>query len=122
MSTNNTNYGESSAMQLLQEINSGTTDPKLLDKQGRQQCIEFLVTEGYTSSQIAQVLKCSEKTVGRDLKDIRARNELTPNVEFAKQFIGELFQKAMNHHSFLLRLARAKDTSPTEKIQAEFAA
>jgi len=122
MGAHNTNDGESSAMQLLQEVNSGITDPKLLDKQSRQRCIEFLVSEGCTYSQIAHVLKCSEKTVGRDLKDIRGRNELAPNVEFAKQLIGEMFQKAMNHHSYLMRLARMKDASISEKMQSEFAA
>lgn len=122
MNANNTNYGESSVMQLLQEINSGITNPKLLDKQSRQRCISLLTAEGYTYPQIGQVLKISERTVSRDVKEIRTRNEMVPNIEFAKQFVGELFQKAMNHRSFLVRLARAKDTSPTEKIQAESAA
>lgn len=122
MNAYNTNNGEISAMQLLQEINSGITDPKLLNKQSRQQCVELLVAEGYTHFQIAQLLKCSEKTVSRDLKDIRGRNELTPKVEFAKQLIGEMFQKAMNHHNYLMRLARMKDASISEKMQSEFAA
>jgi len=122
MSTNNTNDPERSTVQLLQEINSGITDPKLLDKQSRQQCIELLIAEGYSYTQISQVLKYSEKTISRDIKDIRARNELVPNITFVKQFTGEVLQKAMNHHSFLVRMARAKDTSPAEKIQAEYAA
>jgi IS30 family transposase len=109
-------------MQLLQEINSGTTDPKLLDKQSRQQCVEMLVTEGYTRFQIAQLLKRSEKTISRDLREVRQRNELTPNVEFAKQLVGEVYNKAMVHHNYLMRLTRARDTSTSEKIQSELAA
>lgn len=111
-----------SSVQLLQEINSGLTDPGLLDKPSRQQCIELLITEGYTHAQIAQLLKCSEKTISRDIKEIRARNELTPSVPFAKQFIGDAFKKAMNHHSYLMRLARIKEASVADKVQAEFAA
>lgn len=122
MATNNTNDTERSAVQLLQEINSGVLDVKTLDKLSRQRCVELLIAEGYTYPQIGQVLKTSEKTIGRDVKEIRTRNELTPNVEFAKQFIGEVFQKAMNSHSFLVRLARATNTSSAEKIQAEYAA
>ena len=122
MIANNTNDSERSAMQLLQDINSGIIDPKQLDKPSRQRCIELLIAEGYTYSQISQVLKISEKTISRDVKEIKARNELTPNIEFAKQFIGEVFQKAMNSHSFLIRLARSKDATNPEKIQAEFAA
>ena len=122
MNSYNTNNSEGSAMQLLQDINSGIIDPKLLDKQSRQQCVELLVAEGYSYFQMAQLLKCSEKTIGRDLKDIRRRNELTPNLEFAKQLIGEVFQKAMNHHNYLMRLARMKEATISEKMQSEFAA
>lgn len=122
MSKNNINDSETSATQLLQKINSGITDPKLLDKQSRQRCVELLVAEGYTYFQMAQLLKCSEKTIGRDIKDIHRRNELTPNLEFAKQLIGEVFQKAMNHHNYLMRLARMKEAKISEKMQSEFAA
>jgi DNA-binding CsgD family transcriptional regulator len=118
----NENDNERSGLQILQEIISGLTDPKLLDKQGRQQCVELLIAEGYTYLQIGQLLKVSERTINNDVREIRARNELMPNLEFAKQFVGDLFQKAMNHHGFLVRLARAKDTLPTETIQAESAA
>ena len=122
MSINNQDTTEDSALKLLQDINSGIIDPKQLDKPSRQRCIELLIAEGYTYPHINQVLKISEKTIGRDVKEIRARNELTPNIDFAKQFIGEIFQKAMNSHSFLIRLARSKDATNPEKIQAEFAA
>jgi DNA-binding CsgD family transcriptional regulator len=124
MTTENTNHDdtEKTAVELLQGINSGVIDPKTIDKQGRQQCIELLIAEGYTYPQIVQVLKCSEKTIYRDLKEVRKRNELSPNVEFAKQFIGEMFNKALNHQSYLMRLARTKDASISEKALSESAA
>ncbi len=121
MSDSNTNPAQSS-VQILQEINAGVLDPTTLDKPSRQQCIELLIAEGYTQAHISQVMKCSEKTVYRDMKEIQARNELSPGVPFAKQFIGDVFKKAMNHHSFLVRQARAKDATTGEKIQAEYAA
>ena len=124
MTTENTIPGDAkkTAVELLQAINSGTIDPKTLDKPDRQPCIELLIAEGYTYPQIVQVLKCSEKTIYRDLKEIRKRNELSPNVEFAKQFIGEVFNKALNHHSYLMRLARTKEASISEKALSESAA
>ena len=124
MTVENTNHDdtEKTAVELIQGINSGAVNPKTIDKPNRQQCIELLISEGYTYPQIVQVLKCSEKTIYRDLKEIRARNELSPNVEFAKQFIGEVFNKALNHHSYLMRLARTKDASISEKALSESAA
>lgn len=113
---------EEPVLALLQQIKDGRIAPGAIDKEARQQCIELLDAEGYTYSQMAQVLKCSEKTIARDMKDIRRRNELSPNVEFAKQLIGEMFNKAMNHHAYLMRLGRMKDASISEKMQSEFAA
>jgi DNA-binding CsgD family transcriptional regulator len=122
MTTNNTSDPERSAVQSLQEINSGVLDANTLDKSSRQRCIELLIAEGYGYQHISQVLKISEKTVGRDMKEIRTRNELTPNIEFAKETIGDLFRQGLNHHAYLMRLARSKDARNLEKIQAEFAA
>jgi transposase len=121
MSTD-TNNNERSAVELLQEINSGMTDPKSLDKQARQSCLETLRLEGYTASQAASVLRVSEKTILRDLKQIRERNSLTPNIEFAKELTGQFFQWALSHHDYLTRLARSKDGHLSEKAQCEYAA
>ena len=107
MNTEHFDNYEKSALDLLQEINSGLRDPRSLDKYSRQLCVELLTAEGYTQSQIAQILKCSEKTIFRDLKEIRQRNELAPSIEAARQFVGDFFKKAMNHHDYLTRLARA---------------
>jgi len=121
MSDANTNPTKS-AVQILQEINSGLLDPTSLDKPSRQQCIELLIAEGYPQTHIASVMKCSEKTVYRDMKEIEARNALAPDVNWAKTFIGNVFKKAMIHHSFLMRMARSKDTPAAEKILAESSA
>jgi len=122
MTTNNTNDPERSAVQLLQEINANLLDAKTLDKSSRQRCIELLIAEGYGYQHISQALKISEKTVGRDMKKIRTRNELTPSIEFAEETIGDLFRQGLNHHAYLMRLARIKDASISEKMQSEFAA
>ena len=117
------NDNDNSAIQLLQDIKAGIINPKFLEKASRQSCVELLVlSEGYTIPQIAQVLECSEKTIGRDLKDINSRHALSPDIDFAKQLIGQAFNKAMNHHSYLMRLARSKEASVSEKMQSEFAA
>ncbi len=121
MTVNNTNNAERSAVQLLQEINSGVLDAKTLEPSDRQRCVELLIAEGYGYQHIRQALKISEKTVGRDMKEIRKRNELTPNIEFAKETVGDFFRQGLNHHAYLMRLARAKDVTNSERIAAEFA-
>lgn len=107
---------------LIQRIKDGTLDPKMLSREERQLCVEVCVLEGYSVSQVAQLFDRSEKTIGRDLADIRQKNALAPNVEFAKEMIGEMYHKGVNHHTYLMRLARSKEASVAEKTQAEFAA
>ncbi len=122
MSEPNVNISEKSVIQLLQEINCGQVNPRLLDKPSRQMCVDFLKLQGYVNAQIAQVLKCSEKTVSRDIVDIQDQHKMRPNPDFVMKYIGDVFRKATHHHDSLLRLASAKETSVCDKIQAELAA
>ena len=119
---NQANDQEQPLLSLIQEIKSGTTNPKLLPVELRQQIVETMILEGYTNSQIAQLLNRSEKTIQRDLKQIRAKNALSPSIDLAKQVIGELLMKARVHSSYLMRLARAKDGSISDKAQSEYLA
>ena len=122
MEEHNSSNLEKPVIKIIQEINSGVCDSLLLDKATRQQCIEVLIGEGYTYSQLAQLLKRSEKTISRDMQEIRQKNALTPSVEFAKETIGELITKARIHASYLMRLARDKDASIANKASSEFLA
>jgi hypothetical protein len=116
----NSSQQEETVLKIIQDINSGTCDPNLLDKATRQQCIEVLIAEGYTFSQLAQLLKRSEKTISRDMQEIRKNNALTPNIDFAKETVGELVTKARMHSSYLMRLARDRDSPAASKAEAEF--
>lgn len=122
MEENNKDNQEQTALKIIQDIKSGVCDPFLLDKSARQMCIEVLIGEGHTYTQLAQLLKRSEKTIARDMQEIRQKNALSPSVEFAKETVGELVTKARIHASYLMRLARDKDSPPTSKAAAEFLA
>jgi len=113
---------EEPIISLIQQIKDGTLNPKTLSREIRQCCVEFLSAEGYGAAQISQIIMRSEKTVSRDLVDIRARNAITPNIDLAKQIVGDMFQKAMVHHKYLMRIARSPDSSNAEKYQSEFLA
>lgn len=109
-------------LKIIQDINSGARDPSLLDKATRQQCVEVLIVEGYTYSQLAQLLKCSEKTISRDMQQVRKNNALTPSAGFVKEAVGELVIRARQHASYLMRLARDRGASSANKAAAEFLA
>jgi len=109
-------------LSVIQDIKAGVIDPKGLDKEIRKQCVETMMLEGYSVPQIAQVLDRSEKTIKRDIALIREQNSLNPSIDLAKRLIGDLLLKAETHRTFLMRLARNRDSSVGEKAQAEYLA
>jgi len=113
---------EESILSIIQDIKDGTLNPKTVSKDIRQRCVEFLISEGYTEAQIAQIMMRSEKTISRDVADIQARNAITPDINLAKQIVGNMYQKAMVHHRYLMRLARSTETGPGDRAQSEFLA
>ena len=115
-------HNEKPILSIIQDIKSGIIDPKGLDKEMRKQCVEILMLEGYSVSQIAQVVDRAEKTIRRDIAQIRERNSLNPSVDLAKRLIGDLFMKAETHSLFLMRLARNREGSISEKSQSEYLA
>lgn len=120
MTSENHNIDDQPVLTIIQRIKDGLFDPKLLSKDQRQQCVEVLSCEGLTEVSIAQILKVSTKTITRDIQVIRDRNALEPNVDLVKQLVGELLQYARIHRAYLMRLARSKDASVSDKIQAEY--
>ena len=107
---------------LIQQLKDESLDPRTLPKELRQQCVEVLWAEGYGESSMAQILKRSEKTIKRDLQEIREKNALSPNLELARQIIGEMVQRARMHQGYLVRLARSKEATVSEKAQSEYLA
>jgi len=106
-------------LNLIQQIKDKLLDPRTLDKESRQSCVEVLIGEGYNEPAIAKILERNERTIKRDLIEIRKRNALTPDLNLAKELIGELIQKARLHHGQLLRIGRTERASAGEKIAAE---
>jgi hypothetical protein len=104
----------------IQGIQSGTINPGKLSQEIILGIVEVLSREGSSTSQIAQVLGKNERTIRRYLETIRAKNAIAPNIELAKEIMGELLQKARASHAYLLRLARSPGGSIAEKSQSEF--
>ena len=122
MSNNNSlkEKDEQPVFTLIQQIKDGTIAPETLIKDLRQRCVEVLLGEGCTPASMAQILKRSEKTIKRDIEDIRERNALTPNLNLAKKIIGEMVMYARLNRDYLMKLARTKDASVAEKAQSEY--
>lgn len=116
------NDKDQAILDLIQEIKQGSFEVKTLSKELRQACVEVLIFEGYSAPQLAQIFGVSDKTLRRDKDEISARNAVTPSLELAKAYVGELIAKSEGSISYLTRLSRAKDGSIAEKGQVEYLA
>ena len=113
-------HEEQPIFSLIQQIKDATVAPETLTKELRQRCVEVLLGEGYNVAYLAQILKRSEKTIKRDIEDIRERNAISPNIDLAKKIIGEMVMYARINRDYLMKIARTKEASVAEKAQSEY--
>lgn len=107
---------------LIQKIRDGALNPKTLGKEARYRCVEVLLNEAYTPLEMAQLFKTCERTIKRDVDEILEVRKMSPDPEQAKKIIGEFWMYAGINRDRLMKLARAKDTSVSERAQAEYMA
>jgi hypothetical protein len=105
---------------LLQRIKDGVTDPQILDKETRQACVEAMIGEGVSQVQIAVHLKCCDKTIQRDIQEIRQKNALTASPDLAREIIGDMDCKLRMSTNRLMQLSRGAKGSIMEKTLAEY--
>jgi len=113
---------ERTVISIIQDIKNNVLDPKTLSPEERQRCVDFLLREGYTQEQAAQVFKTTDRTIRRDIVKIKKDNALTASSDLAKEIIGDMFRKATMHHANLVRAARSSAAGVMERGQLEFLA
>jgi hypothetical protein len=111
---------EQPILSVIQQLKDGQIDPETINKDLRQQCIEMFQKEGYSISQMAQIFQKSEKTIKRDIDKIWDMEKVGPSIELVKKLAGEFIAYWRIHRDHLMRLARSKDASVSEKAQAEY--
>ena len=122
MEDKNIKENEISVHDVLNKIKDGILDPRSFSKENRQACVETLTLEGLQVSSIAALLKKSDKTISRDIKEINLRNGLLPNVDFVKEMVGRFLKMSLNHHGYLMRIARNKEATISERALSEASA
>ncbi len=105
--------------ELLEKIKNKIIDPVLLPKSTRQACVEVLMVEGHHPSPIATLLKKSDRTIRRDMLEIRQRNAVIASPAFTQMLVGDLINNARNHYEHLKKIARSEDAYPDEQTRAE---
>ena len=112
----------SPTIELLRRIRSGALSARTLDTPSRRGCVECLLAEGRTVSEIAAILCVSDRTVSRDKREIASANALRWDPALVPELIGELKRRAEQTRAGLLRVARDPACGHGARIKAERAA
>src|SRR5262245_10804348 len=106
-------------LSLIQRIKAGQVVPSSLSAEQRRRCVEVLRAEGYTIPEIGEILKRSEKTIRRDIEEIRDELALRPDPNLAARLVGEMNRHAEVSIARLRRIARETSATALERATAE---
>ena len=104
---------------IIARIKNKQLHPHTLSADDRRRCVEVLRAEGYTQAEMAQILQRSERTIWRDLEQIKTEHALTVGPQFAEAMIGDLVRQAEISAAHLRRIARETESSAMERAMAE---
>ena len=110
---------EERTLSLLQKIQAGVTDPKGIRPAERRMIISYLMADGYSTADMAQILKVSDRSIERDKKAIRETNALAADPELVEQMVGRLVCEAELSVQRIRKTARDKGTPQAVKVDAE---
>lgn len=114
-----TSGGEGRTMALLQQIQSGQTSARTVAIDDRRMLVAYLASDGYSTADIAQILKVSDRSIERDKQAIRQFNALPKDPRMVEQMAGRLVGEAELAVQRIRRAAREKLTPPAVKVDAE---
>ena len=106
----------------IESLENGSLTLKQINWETQQRCVEYLVSEGYSTAEIAILFKTSSRTISRRLRKIREGNAIQIDHYWLRQIIGEAYRDSQQHHAYLIRLSCREDASYTERAQARYLA
>jgi len=104
---------------LLQKIQAGTVDPKCIRPAERRLIVNYLMADGYSPADMAQILKISDRSIERDRKAIRDENAMTKDPKLVEKIAGMLYVEAGRCIQRIRKFQRDKDASPATKMDGE---
>jgi hypothetical protein len=85
---------ETATLALLRKIQTGTLDAKHIALPERRQLVAFLLSDGYSTAEMSQILKVGDRTIERDKKSIREGHAIDRDPKLVAQMMGRLVSEA----------------------------
>lgn len=105
--------------QLIQQVHAGNVDAATLTIEVRRQCVACLTTDGFSSLDIAQLLRLPERTIRRDRAANRQDEAISPSLTLGDELLGEFQRFTLASIQRLTRLCRNEEIAPYARLWAE---
>ena len=105
--------------ELVAAINDGQVSPESLPMAKRQQCVDRLTLDGFSNSDIAELMHISERTVRRDRAAIRRDHAVEPDRRLGDELMGEFQRLILASVQRLVRLANDPQTPAYARLWVE---
>ena len=112
--------GDGRTVSVLRKIESGVVDPKCISLSERRQLVGFLMSDGCSTAEIAQILQVGDRTIERDKKAVRESNAIARDPKLVEQMVGRLVGEAELSVQRIRKAIRDKKVSPSVKVDAEY--
>ncbi|MEQ9617519.1 MAG: hypothetical protein RLN60_05735 [Phycisphaerales bacterium] len=110
---------ERNVLDLIADLKSGVVPGNTLDKPVRQSVVGYLASEGASTAEISRLIGKTDRTIRRDLEEVRAANALMVDPEFAGRIAGEILIEARTSIARIRRTTRDKDAPHAARIDGE---
>ena len=104
---------------LLQRIKSAQLDASAIGRDDRRLLVSHLMADGYSTAEIAQILKVSDRSIARDKRAIREDNVLPQDPKLIEQMAGRVMGEAELVIQRIRRIARDKTVKASVRIDGE---
>lgn len=110
---------ERSVVELLAQIKTGQLARSAIDAETRRECVFYMLSEGISITEMAQVLGVTDRTIRRDVQRVREENALTVDPATQNGLVGELVLQARISMERIRRVTREKDAPHAVRVDGE---
>lgn len=105
--------------EILQQLYDGRLMGERVSPETRRRCVAYMVAQGFTNAEMAELLRVSERTVQRDRMALRREMALAPDRRLGDELLGEFQQIVLSSVARLLRLVREGGRIEYARVRAE---
>lgn len=104
---------------LVRALCDGQVRAEDLSLDDRRCCVDHLTFEGFSNSEIAELMHTTERTVRRDRVAARGEHAIRPDRQLGDELLGEFHRIVLASVRRLVRMAHDPQTPPYARLWAE---